>query len=137
MSMRRMIYVSHTTSPMSQRDLLDLLHDARGFNAADGITGALMLRGELFVQILEGESEVLDDLWQRLQRDTRHAQARVLYDESVDSRLFGDWSMASAQLDDPALAVLPGVADAHDAEALVASLAQQLPALAECLRELV
>ncbi|MGB1110155.1 MAG: BLUF domain-containing protein, partial [Gammaproteobacteria bacterium] len=72
MSLRRIAYTSFASKPFSERELIDLLHDARAFNAIDGITGLLIHRTGEFFQIVEGEPTALDDLLDRLQLDSRH-----------------------------------------------------------------
>lgn len=72
MSLRRIIYTSKASNPMSRRDLLDMLHEARAFNSIDNITGVLMHRNGIFVQVIEGDPEHVGNLFASILRDPRH-----------------------------------------------------------------
>lgn len=125
---RRFAYTSKSTHPFSERELLDLLHDARDYNAADGITGLLLYREGCFLQILEGKPDLVEDVSQRIARDLRHHEVEVLLDQEVDTRLFPQWSMEAVELERLQKAGLPGLsmdlADSRNAAQLVAHLPQ-------------
>lgn len=78
--------------------LAGILLDARRCNTRDGITGALIARQDLFLQLLEGPAEAVDAAYQRISRDDRHIEVRQLTRRDVNVRLFPDWAMR----DDPA-----------------------------------
>ena len=109
MELRQVVYTSIATTKMSSREILDLLHDARGFNAVDGITGLLIHSDGHFMQVIEGSDENVEDLLQRLKRDTRHKDIHIVTDRKITERMFPNWSMGCADFDDPILATLPGV----------------------------
>jgi hypothetical protein len=99
MSMIQMIYASH---PFGFDDamLAGILLDARRCNERDGITGALICREDLYLQLLEGPEQAVEATYVRILRDDRHANINRLVrrDITQDDRLFPRWSM----LDDPA-----------------------------------
>ena len=133
MALRRIIYSSHSIERFSKRDLLDLLHESRAFNSIDGISGVLMHRDGTFVQIIEGEREVIDGLLERILRDPRHRDVKVLLDTPVESRLFADWSMGCADFDDDNLSRIPGIrTDLSDPEVLE-DIMSRLPEIAAVL----
>lgn len=80
--------------------LAGILMDARRCNARDGITGALICRDDLFLQLLEGPEVAVDAAFGRIRRDDRHVEVRRLTRAAIpdDGRLFGRWAMR----DDPA-----------------------------------
>ncbi|MGB0721192.1 MAG: BLUF domain-containing protein [Gammaproteobacteria bacterium] len=131
--MRRVIYTSRATATFDERALIDLLHDSRGFNSVDGITGILLHRDGIFFQVLEGETDVIEDVLDRIRHDPRHEQVEVVADDTVTERIFESWSMGFADVSDPALSQLPGVNDAFDdPEALLADT-DRLPGLRDRL----
>lgn len=75
----------------------DILHVARRNNARDGITGALICRHDLFMQLLEGPRGAVTRCFTRILRDDRHAELALLWCGDAAARLFADWSMR----DDP------------------------------------
>lgn len=90
----QIIYSSEATTPMQTEDLEELLDHARGSNAAEGITGALVYAEGLFLQILEGDKVQVQDLMSRIRRDVRHESVIVLRELEVPAPIFGGWKMA-------------------------------------------
>jgi hypothetical protein len=78
--------------------LAGILLDARRCNARDGITGMLICRADLYLQLLEGEAVAVDAAYRRIAADDRHTDLRLLSRGVVAERLFPLWSMR----DDPA-----------------------------------
>jgi len=75
-----------------------ILVDARRSNERDGITGALICRGDIYLQWLEGPEEKVRDALARIRRDDRHVEVTLHVAKPVEQRVFGDWAM----LHDPA-----------------------------------
>lgn len=74
-----------------------LLH-ARQNNTRDQITGALVCRGDIYLQLLEGPDEKVRAAFDRIKKDDRHLDVKVRISEPAAERLFEDWAM----LHDPA-----------------------------------
>jgi hypothetical protein len=70
-----------------------ILLDARRCNTRDGITGTLIVRQDLFLQLLEGPADAVDAAYQRISRDDRHINVRRLTRRDISERLFPDWAM--------------------------------------------
>ncbi|WP_405292250.1 BLUF domain-containing protein [Algibacter sp. Ld11] len=135
MILRRLIYSSQAVELFNKRQLLDLLHDSRGFNSIDNISGVLMHKHGYFLQIIEGQPEMIDDLLVRLRRDPRHKDLKIIHDSSVKERLFTNWAMGCANFDDAELSMLPGFrTDLTDPE-VIEELITHLPEVATLLRE--
>jgi hypothetical protein len=93
----RLIYRSHSLLPDSGKDssgLLDILKQARSYNASQGITGALMLYDDWFAQVLEGPQVAVEALYARIKADKRHDAVRVSEAGPVAKPMFGKWAMA-------------------------------------------
>jgi len=95
-TLKQLVYAS---KPFGFDDLalVGILSAARPNNARNGITGALICREDLYLQLLEGEPNSVDATFSRIERDDRHTEIRVLINDAVDDRLFPDWAMK----DDP------------------------------------
>jgi Sensors of blue-light using FAD len=80
--------------------LSGILIEARRCNARDGITGALICRDDLYLQLLEGPEKAVEATYARICADDRHVEVRRLTWRSIadDARMFGAWAMR----DDPA-----------------------------------
>jgi hypothetical protein len=60
------------------------------------VTGALVYDDLWFVQALEGEPLAVKSTFDRIARDKRHANAKIIRAANTPSRLFGEWSMGFA-----------------------------------------
>ncbi|MCX7287994.1 MAG: BLUF domain-containing protein [Rhodobacterales bacterium] len=112
--------------------LTGILFDARRCNARDGVTGALICRNDLFLQLLEGPEAAVAATYARIRADDRHIEVRQLTSRMIadDARMFGAWAMR----DDPAASwvwtrdeVDAGVPD-RASEAEVLEMFRRLPA---------
>ena len=75
-----------------------ILLQARRNNAPAGLTGALIVRADLYLQLLEGPDAAVTATFARIGRDNRHLAVRLVAQTTVAARLFPDWTMR----DDPA-----------------------------------
>ncbi|MBS0497926.1 MAG: BLUF domain-containing protein [Proteobacteria bacterium] len=93
----RLIYLSRNTIPGSNenihQEIEQILTVSRRRNAASHITGALMFNRECFAQVLEGTHGNIQETFERIQCDPRHANVVVLDFEPVQTRRFSRWSM--------------------------------------------
>jgi hypothetical protein len=71
----------------------DILEEAWRHNGAHGVTGYLLRTKTQYFQVLEGDSEVLEPLLDRIARDDRHDAVEVLQDAEIGQRRFGKWAM--------------------------------------------
>ena len=90
----------YTSRPFGFDDaaLNGILTEARRYNGEHDITGALICRPDLYLQLLEGPRETVETLYRRIMDDNRHLEVEQLVSRTVDQRLFPDWAM----LHDPA-----------------------------------
>ena len=95
--MKQMIYRSQPFG-FDRAMLASILVDARRNNPRDAISGALICRQDLYLQLIEGPDAEIDALYGRITRDNRHDNIVLLLSETVDRRLFEEWAM----LDDEA-----------------------------------
>ncbi|MEG3086385.1 BLUF domain-containing protein [Sphingomonas sp. PB4P5] len=78
--------------------LAGILAAARRNNPRHAITGALICRQDIYLQLLEGDAAAIDALYQRISIDDRHLAVTLLSRAEVPDRLFSAWAM----LHDPA-----------------------------------
>lgn len=95
-----LVHVIYASQPFGYEEsvLAGILLDARRCNARDGITGALICRADIYLQMLEGPEAEVNATLKRIAGDDRHANVQVLVSGPVEQRMFGDWDM----LHDPA-----------------------------------
>ncbi len=107
--MRSLVYASRALQPFGDDDLLQLLKAARARNDAHGVTGMLVFAAGSFLQLIEGEDEAVEVIWDRIRMDPRHTGLRVLKDGPARERLFAEWSMGFEHPDQQRLEqTLPG-----------------------------
>lgn len=135
MALRRIIYSSKATKHFGERELLDILHDARAFNSIDNITGVLMHKNGTFVQVIEGEPDVVEDLFNRIKLDKRHSNIKIITDTSAASRIFPNWAMGCADFNRPELSLIPGIRTDLNNPEVIKEIISRLPEIAELLKE--
>ena len=99
MSLNQLIYISQATRKLTSDELNEIHQIAVKNNQKIDVTGSLFYNGGWFLQILEGPSNVLDTLYKKIEKDTRHKNSRTLYNEPASFRLFARWSMNMTNLD--------------------------------------
>lgn len=62
------------------------------------MTGALICRHDIYLQLLEGPEDAVRAAYKRISQDDRHAGVKELLNHKIESRLFASWAM----LHDPA-----------------------------------
>lgn len=97
MALSRLIYVSRPFG-FGEGILNSILLVSRHNNERDDITGALICRGDIYLQWLEGPEPAVAQAYTRIRRDDRHIEIRQLLAGTVTERLFPGWAMR----DDPA-----------------------------------
>ena len=111
--LEHIIYASKSVVPLPL-DIKDILAASRRNNPPAGITGALCFIDGTYLQYLEGEPAALAALYQKIEADPRHREARVLARGSVSERLFADWSMALLTFNDETRAIVRALVDGSD-----------------------
>jgi hypothetical protein len=95
--MKQLIYRSQPFG-FDHAMLAGILLSARRNNLRDGVTGALIVRHDLYLQLIEGPADVIDGLYARIVADDRHVDVHRLLTRDVTERMFPEWAM----LDDEA-----------------------------------
>jgi hypothetical protein len=97
----RLVYRSHSRIGTSERkqQLGEIFSVARSSNKKLGVTGALLMNEDQFVQTLEGPEPVVRDLYAKISKDRRHEHVELLESGDVAERVFGRWAMAKMAAD--------------------------------------
>lgn len=104
-------YTSAASASVGEDGLAAILIKARANNRRDGITGALLYRGDRFVQILEGTDTVVRQRFEIIAADPRHRSINVIRELQIPERQFPQWTMGFRQSDSDAGRQLPGYED--------------------------
>ena len=92
MSLFQVVYASQPFG-YDEAMLNGILADARRYNERDGITGSLICRADLYLQLLEGPVDPVTDAFQRIVKDDRHGDVRRLVAGPAAQRIFPAWAM--------------------------------------------
>lgn len=95
-----LIYVSSSVKLLNTQELFDILRNARANNQKMDITGMLLYKGGNFMQVLEGPDEAVKNLYDSIQKDSRHSGITMLSEEKIVERQFSKWEMAFQNLDE-------------------------------------
>ena len=98
--MLELIYTSRAIAEIDSGDIKDILRISQDHNAQKNITGCLLFYNHEFVQMLEGSEEEVVKLYERIEKDARHFDVRLLSMSNLSQRTFTSWSMAYQKLDD-------------------------------------
>jgi uncharacterized protein (UPF0297 family) len=79
------------------QDLRDILTEARNFNELNQICGVLYYADNAFFQCLEGEQELVEQLFEKIKNDQRHYNVKWLCTYSIEKNSFQRWSMKYVQ----------------------------------------
>ncbi|WP_024297313.1 phosphate-starvation-inducible PsiE family protein [Methylomicrobium lacus] len=107
--MIQLTYISTPTRPMSNDDLMGILTPSRLNNACLGVSGMLLYTGEAFIQVLEGEEKVVDDLVADIKKDPRHKDFRIIERKKINTREYAEWTMGFKRVDKEELRNVPGL----------------------------
>lgn len=101
--MYQLVYSSKAATSLSQPSVDTILETARKRNQQSAITGFLLFDGTTFLQLLEGEERAVMALFERISSDARHNKVEALIKDTASTRLFSNWSMAYAVVDEGGL----------------------------------
>ena len=97
MSLTQIIYSSKPFG-FDASVLDDILTVSRVLNSRDDITGTLICRADMYLQLIEGPDAAIQATYNRIRGDDRHMEVKLLVSHDVTDRLFPKWAMR----DDPA-----------------------------------
>lgn len=94
MALHQLVYASRPFG-FDEAMLNGILMTARRHNPQHDITGALICRQDMFMQMLEGPEDAVRLLYERIVVDDRHLDMIKLVDRPINERMFPDWAMRS------------------------------------------
>ena len=89
-----LIYTSVSSSEQTEDDVRQILSSSEQNNSTNSITGLLMFDGYRYIQILEGDVENVETIYDSILKDSRHKEIELLHKGSITNRSFENWRMA-------------------------------------------
>ena len=88
-----LVYVSDRVNVGDQQEILEILEVCRRNNSGK-ITGALLYSSRRFMQYLEGDYQLIKTTYEKISKDIRHRNVRLLIFSPIEERIFPGWAMA-------------------------------------------
>jgi len=99
--MKKLTFFSSFSRSLTKKEIGIIGSVSQTNNSREGITGVLLSCNGIFFQILEGEEDRIDRLYEKILKDDRHYQILCLKTElSITARRFPEWSMEVIALDE-------------------------------------
>lgn len=92
--MFELVYCSKAKKYTDSIKIFEILKTSRINNLKFEVTGCLVFHNDIFVQIIEGNSKNIHNLYQNIEKDARHYDVNLLWEGHIPKRNFNDWSMA-------------------------------------------
>jgi len=104
------------TSVLNQDDydvrvVPEIYRTARANNEMNEITGILLFDGSNFTQYIEGDSEKIDRLLNKLIQDKRHKNLVVISSGEQEERLYRSWGMGYVDTSNKAIDIIGHTTD--------------------------
>jgi len=91
-------YFSTATKYFTENEITELLAISKENNKELGVTGILLFIEGCFLQVLEGEKQIVKKVFKKVKKDDRHDDVLVLFKGEKEERNFGNWSMGFKNL---------------------------------------
>lgn len=102
--LHRLVYLSRNEIQGDENavstEINQILRTAQKYNIKQDVTGALMFNADCFAQVLEGQKDQIQNIFDRIEKDQRHSSVVTLDFSPVQSRIFPEWSMGYVGEDD-------------------------------------
>ena len=112
----QLVYASKASEGFSEKDLVDILCSSRKNNKNLLVTGALVYNKGYFLQMLEGERETVEALFNVIEDDARHEKTNCFFRGEVQNRMFPDWYMGFFQHEVDESLVLSDLVNFYDSQ---------------------
>lgn len=124
-----LVYASSASWRMEEAELQDILQKARNHNSRVDISGLLLYAEGNFLQILEGDEDQVNALYDKIEKDRRHTGMIRLMTLRSDERNFPDWSMGYKRISSQDLeASVPGFSDFFHSKAVSQNMKDKMNA---------
>lgn len=74
-------------------DIARILNKSQANNSKTGVTGLLLYRQNTFIQLLEGEEQTVKETYNKIIKDSRHSDVKILIESKSSLRIAPEWSM--------------------------------------------
>ncbi|KAB1069031.1 BLUF domain-containing protein [Tamlana haliotis] len=90
--LKTICYISDAARPLDYNIKDNIYLKAKSNNTINNITGVLVYKNSNFLQVLEGEEEVVDSVYKKISSDPRHDNLFKVINTNIDERIFEDYN---------------------------------------------
>lgn len=94
-------YVSSCKNNLTVKDLEHLFRVNKRNNTEHNVSGILIYNNGNFLQILEGDEDLVQTLFKKIRNDARHSNLITLINNPLDDRIFTDFDSGFIHFEDP------------------------------------
>lgn len=91
-------YVSKRKSNCTEEEIEKILAACKKNNPPLNVTGVLLYSDSTFIQYVEGESNELMTLYDKIKKDIRHEKAVMVSYGAITEKIFPSWHMGNRKL---------------------------------------
>lgn len=89
----QLVYVSNRKPNCSNEEIEKILNSCKQNNPSLDITGVLLYSDSKFIQMVEGKSNVIMELYDKIKSDNRHDDVRMISYGPIKEKSFPSWHM--------------------------------------------
>lgn len=93
-SLFQLCYVSTAKDGLRFEEIKEILNQSNNNNKTNQITGILIYCNKHFFQIIEGQKNYIEELFEKIMVDCRHDGVIKIQAKPIEKRYFDSWSMA-------------------------------------------
>lgn len=110
--MIELIYISKAIKRFDKNELIEMLKTFSHNNHKVNISGLFLYDGYgTFIQVLEGDPNHVQTLYDKISQDPRHTRVNLLGKTEIKQRNFSEWSMGFKHLQEEPLQKLVGFSE--------------------------
>jgi len=94
----QLVYVSNRKSNCTQDEIDKILASCKKNNPTMDITGVLLYSDTKFIQLVEGEAKVIMGLYDKIKKDARHSNPKMISYGAIREKAFPSWHMGTRSM---------------------------------------
>jgi hypothetical protein len=94
----QLVYVSNRKTNCTSLEIENILESCKKNNPPLNITGVLLYSDTKFIQLVEGESKIIMELYDKIKLDSRHHKTTMISYGPIKEKAFPSWHMATKDI---------------------------------------
>jgi len=91
----QLVYVSQRSKSCTAAEIDNILASCKKNNPSLDITGVLLYSEHRFIQLVEGEYKLINDLYDKIKKDSRHNSPMMISLSPIKEKSFPSWHMGA------------------------------------------